>query len=193
MIREFNQGELDGLCGIYALANGFVTNICQCDDVPDIAGQIAFRESLRAIPRALYPDVIIDGLTHDQLKKICLRFAKFTRENIGLTLKVETPFQSEEITSTPTFLKSIKSYYYDRPCAIILFLSFPEYKQTPSHWVAVKGFTNAPKKGITVMNNSTKNILERDMGVDGNPRVLIEVANTIIVSFVKIGRRVRSA
>ncbi len=81
------QGELDGLCGPYAIANAFEL----CGESPDQAFQMA----CSAIPRARWPDVLWEGTTFFDIRRMikkCLLAAQGTPNRIT----VQYPFLKNE-------------------------------------------------------------------------------------------------
>ena len=66
--RVFKQGQLDGLCGVYAIVhvlNGLLGPLFHRHNLPDDV----FREACRALPRSRYPALLWDGTTPAELLK----------------------------------------------------------------------------------------------------------------------------
>lgn len=121
------QGDLDGLCGVYAVTHA-LNVACGVDEYPineknkkDTARQRIFRAACHAIKKKDWPDVVVDGTDFGQLKSIINKTIKPIK-HIG----IEVVFPFADKTRAPTadvFWAWMKNEWQNREgevrCAII--------------------------------------------------------------------------
>ena len=116
------QGEYDGLCGMYAVANAFT----QCG-VGN--GRRVFRLACRSLKQELtWPRGVWAGTDFDDMKRM-IRYCK-KRVDIGREIKVQYPFQDNPPNSIDSYVHQFHQLFAERDpiCAIV---------GTCDHWFVI--------------------------------------------------------
>jgi hypothetical protein len=91
--QPFLQGDLNGLCGLYAIANA-VTLLLHVPHVRDKLGEDVFQTAAQALPKAEWPKLLWEGIGFDALemaaKRVCRRIYQRTKIKV-LVGKVRNP------------------------------------------------------------------------------------------------------
>ena len=106
------QGEFDGLCGMYAIANAY--ELCGGSN-SDAEG--AFRTACIALADSRWPAVLWTGTSlHDMMRMI-----KKCQAELAPTLSVRYPFYRKPPTSDDGYWDSLKRYFANEhvKCAIV--------------------------------------------------------------------------
>jgi hypothetical protein len=118
------QGELDGLCGPYAIANTFET-LGYADP------EAVFKTACAALGQRRWPEVLWEGTTIDDMQKMikaCLKKLDNTSH-----LSVSYPFESETPKNNKSYWERFDDIFDDQSvvCAIV-------GRTKPSlHWIIV--------------------------------------------------------
>ena len=116
------QGEFDGLCGMYAIANAY--ELCGGDD-----GEGAFRMACRALSASRWPAVLWSGTSlHDMMRMI-----KKCQAELEWMPSVSYPFLRRPPTSDDGYWRALRECFTDEhvKCAIV------ELKKPWEHWVVI--------------------------------------------------------
>lgn len=70
------QGDLDGLCGVYAVVNALTHSVFASPAEAYELGDEVFREACRSIPRGAWPDVVWEGTLFEDVVKMVRRCLK---------------------------------------------------------------------------------------------------------------------
>lgn len=117
------QGELDGLCGMYAIANAYER--CGCQDVDDV-----FRTACSGLSQRRWPKVLWEGTTFADMQ----RMIKACKDQCEPTISVRYPFSGKnEPRSNDSYWKDLKGIFRDREarCAIV------NMTKPWLHWVVI--------------------------------------------------------
>ena len=99
------QGEYDGLCGMYAIANAFME--CGIED-----GEEIFKTACSALARNRWPQVLWEGTTFMDMQ----RMIHACRRKHGIrSIKPEFPFWENEPTSNRDYWKNQTNYSIKMP------------------------------------------------------------------------------
>lgn len=135
-MRALRQGELDALCGVYALINAI-----------EIAGVTGPRSELhRRLFRRLTVGLPCDrlqsamhlGLDAEDLLTTGERAFKWLRRSYGLTLSLSQPLSTEDSDDLATFIEAVKGWTERSDMAVIVNVHLPGL----SHWTVVKRIRN---------------------------------------------------
>lgn len=117
------QGQLDGLCGPYAIVNAF--EHCGIERSDEI-----FQAACAALATRRWPKVLWEGTTIGDLK----RMVKHCRESVSgaASIKTSYPFSRNPPNSNQSYWEHFDQLFVDRPNArcMILGLTRPSY-----HWI----------------------------------------------------------
>ena len=117
------QGELDGLCGMYAIANAYER--CGCQDVESV-----FRTACGGLSQRRWPKVLWEGTTFGDMQ----RMIKACKDQCEPTVSVRYPFSGKkEPPSNESYWRDLKQIFTDPGvrCAIELM------KKPWLHWVVI--------------------------------------------------------
>ncbi len=185
MIRHFNQGSLDGLCGVYAIVNVTTHRLYQSRELTNNDSEDLFKTVLKVIPLSLYPDVLWKGLDHEDMLSICRKTVNKMRNQYGFEVEVSAPYAESDFVSVTEFLDAVSEYHSERPCGFIFgFSYFDDGERVGGHWVAFKDFK---ERGFKVINNGRDNNVDsRSIRVTGTPKCKIDVKETIMMTLTSI-------
>ena len=130
----FYQGELDGLCGMSSIVNVYrhlLAKVLDREDADDL-----FRITLKSIPQGRYPDVIIDGTSFADLKRMAIAAKDWANERLAdspYRVRLRYPFQRVSIRKMETFWETFDAELNDDVYGAAIFgLTEPWH-----HWVCV--------------------------------------------------------
>ena len=101
----FYQGTMDGLCGLYALVNAY--EACGVEKKGDL--EHVFKLACDTLPRRRWPDVLWDGTSFQDLKKMICRCEKAMGNKGDSPIIAEFPFEGNDPGSDELYWK-----YFDR-------------------------------------------------------------------------------
>ncbi len=118
------QGEFDGLCGMYAVANAF--EVCGHEDTEDF-----FRVACACIPKNRWPEVLWEGVTFPDMKKMvraCIR--EYT---LNPAIELGFPFEENPPKSNAEFWQRFDDIFSDDNviCGII------GQTKPDIHWIVI--------------------------------------------------------
>lgn len=117
------QGQLDGLCGPYAIANAFER--CGVKNPDRI-----FETACKALSNRRWPDVLWDGTTFGDLKRM-IKLCKSECDGAS-DVKITYPFSRNAPASNDVYWKRLDGIFEERPNirGMILGLTRPSF-----HWI----------------------------------------------------------
>lgn len=135
----YQQGDLDGQCGIYALINGIIALHPERQNKTRANNRTAldlFKLSVECIPQGLLSGSIHGGWSFRPylqfVKKVCERSA-----NLGLSVKATNILSNFDRVDVPGFLKVIEGQL-NSDSVILLYLGFGEV----SHMTVLRGLSD---------------------------------------------------
>lgn len=131
-MRALRQGELDALCGIYALINAM-----------EIAGVTGPRSNLhrslfakltRGLPYDRLQSAMHHGLDAEDLMSTGTRAFRWLRRSHGTKLSLSQPMRANENEDLSTFIDTVRAWTEQPDLAVIVNLHLPGL----SHWTVVR-------------------------------------------------------
>lgn len=117
------QGELDGLCGPYAIANAF--ELCGVQDT-----RTTFEAACRSLPAGRWPRTLWEGTSFRDLKRMIRRCRDELPDAAGI--RARYPFEKKPPRSNEEYWKAFDRLFDENPniCCMIIGLTRPDY-----HWI----------------------------------------------------------
>lgn len=134
MRTEF-QGSLDGLCGLYAIANALREL-----NVKDRSRQLyadLFRGASRAVPPQRWADALSDGLTPDELEACAKAAFRAIRRRHSVSLVIRRPFTGQDFAGPRDFAARLSQELRKPRRVAIVCLQLP----ANCHWSVVRRVT----------------------------------------------------
>jgi hypothetical protein len=122
-LKAHHQGDLDGLCGMYAITHAF--HLCGRDDT-----DIVFQTACNALAKSRWPKVLWEGTTLGDMKKMIAAVAQDVSIE-GLT--IQYPFQRQPPRTLDAYWAELQNLFIDKNarCAIVGF-------KEPEHWTIIR-------------------------------------------------------
>ncbi len=110
-VNPWQQGELDGLCGIYAIINAMkLLALSRGFDFPDAAGTVLFRKMVKSLDaRNKMPNALWDGTSFTHVRAFLGEASRFMRRQYGLELVHRQLARKGEITRKDVFWRFLDS------------------------------------------------------------------------------------
>ena len=177
------QGDLDGLCGFYSIANALNRLLNQAQ-FRDYIGNIAFEDAATAVQKSLWPNLLWEGITHPQLvkaaKAVCARYAAS-----DLEIRVEIPFRKREFRSAHHFLDILQhNASLNKFSVAIIGIEWP-VNMGCGHWTVFQSFSEDSLltfDGAKQRRHPTKNVKIR-----GERGLRIVPRETTVLRLTSIG------
>ena len=153
-----HQGEYDGLCGMYAIANAY--QICGYDRPEDEEDELQdiFQIACGALVKSRWPDVLWDGTSFADMKKMiakCLRETEWWKDYDGFSVKVTYPFSRNTPKTNNEYWDRLSDMFEGEDkavrCAIV-------GMEAPSeHWIVVE----PSRSGNLLLSDSRTGTIDR--------------------------------
>lgn len=133
-MRAVKQGELDALCGIYALINAL--------EVAGVTGprlpmhKQLFRRLTLGLPAERLQAAMFDGLDSEDLLETGKRAFRWLGRRHKIRVSLERPWHDEDFPTVDAFLASVRETARSPTAAVILNVHLPGL----SHWSVVRRF-----------------------------------------------------
>ena len=116
------QGEFDGLCGMYAIANAY--ELCGCG-----TGEGEFQTACLALPKKRWPSVLWNGTDLRDMR----RMVKACQADWSEVVSVRYPFYRDTPGSNDSYWRRLTRYFEDEStqCAIVRLI------KPWDHWVVI--------------------------------------------------------
>lgn len=131
-MRAVRQGDLDALCGVYAIINAL--------EVAGVTGPRSqmHRRLFRRLTCGLPPDrlqnAMHDGLDQDDLIKTSNRAFRWLRQAYGLRASLSQPLRGEEIDDLAVYVATVAEWTREPNLAVIVNVHLAGL----SHWTVVR-------------------------------------------------------
>lgn len=174
--KPYTQGELDGLCGLYAAINAIRLH----SKVNYRASQDIFLGSLKLLSNDYdIPSIVFDGITRACLSKILNFVAKETAKK-GKPVHLSWPFYKRKSTNLDVLWKAIDSFMHaTEGNSVILSISGNDW----GHWTVVKEIT---PQTIILFDSWHRKLLKRNRCTVGrlnkNRNIRIDITSTCFIS-----------
>ena len=140
-LGHFQQGDLDGLCGVYSVLNAIRIAHAKLRQGPRpgsplIEGDEAeaiFLRLTRSISARTIDDPVVWGINTDRLRRLLSVASRWLERNHGLTMEVARPFRGRRRVRFETVLKRIGDHVHKDGAAVIVGSRWPW-----GHWTVVR-------------------------------------------------------
>ena len=120
------QGDLDALCGVYAIVNAF-TYV----GVNDRFAKHLFKRAIQGLAKSRWPDVLFEGTYFKDLKKMIQNCQKSGERSGALQVQVSYPLEEDVPANDASYWQRFDEFFAQNTagkCAII---------GLPHHWMVV--------------------------------------------------------
>jgi hypothetical protein len=171
-VQPSYQGDLDGLCGIYAVVNSF-----RVLRLPDFDEEACFLRAVKHFPEALWK-----GTSLGELKKIAKNVATWATKQYRVPLKVVAPFKTTQFRTAQQWQAALDEYLVNgnrapRAVAIVGILD-----DDFSHWTVVNRST---ERSVTFFDSNEGIVIVRKskfkIGAVAKKKWAIDPAETVII------------
>ena len=130
-MKAFQQGDLNGLCGLYAVVNAFQ----QClDDCPsEQNGLDFFKEAARSIPSGEFPDILWGGCGVQTLLKMARAVAEDIERECDFKFKIWRPFRTAKQHTSKDLLNGINDIWSKKSTTFIISVQWAG-EEAGGHW-----------------------------------------------------------
>jgi hypothetical protein len=150
---------LDGLCGLYSIANAFARLSDQ------LAAEDVFEQAALAIPKRKYPTALWDGLDFYEVYRSARYVAAWALKERNLKISVRLPFKKRRLRTMSQFLDELSERIRDRPATAILSVEWGKQKGGGGHWLV---FERHHDSRLTVLDSDGPgSIQKRRLSVRG--------------------------
>lgn len=177
---KFNQGDLDGLCGIYAVVNA-LNHLLQ-NKTERALSESLFEAVLRAIPRRMYPEVLFEGLNVDELQKIARAAVKHLDQEWNIQVDVTRPFLRRRFKDQPSFLDELDLLEGEQVCSTIIGI---DWNGVEGHWTVLKDISSDE---VRLIDSAGVKVLKRkgtSVRWNGRPRYCPEETTIFVLKGVE--------
>ncbi|MCB1460639.1 MAG: hypothetical protein KDJ48_15500 [Nitratireductor sp.] len=185
-MRKLKQGDLDGLCGIYAVMNAMdlaLNRAMQGAVTPEAVQNEEFRLALAALANgksaSYLIDKIVDGTAVTDLVRVAKAiFDKIKKETDGdLSIKVSVPYRNHEYKTLGEFLATLENNEQDFT-ATILKVEYPESIKS-AHWTVL---SKIKSDSIKLLDSSgEKSMSRRSIAIKGS-KTKINPQETVVIT-----------
>ena len=170
-MTPYSQGDLDGLCGVYAIINA-IKLISKRKSLKE--WQKLFLNTIRAqLKSKKSAKFLVNGITIDDLAKL---LRKAIKANPGVTFK--RPFKNLERIDLSDFWSDLQNFLnnsHNHRCAIIVYST-----KTSSHWTVVQGISpNRLKLHDSIHSRFINRKTCTTLNLEEGKTVLIEFTSTL--------------
>ncbi|MBO1904235.1 hypothetical protein J4G37_04850 [Microvirga sp. 3-52] len=174
MLRRFEQGHLDGLCGIYSIINALI-HLLQTRSFTDEVARVLFRHLVDSVPKSNRADILLDGMDVFQLEKLCRHASKFMLQECGLTIEVRRPFKDRRFRTVTDFLYEVSKIWAEHYSGVIIGI---EWSQQEGHWSVLRGIER--NRILLADSDKIKSLSRRSLSVASGERNRICPHETIM-------------
>lgn len=126
----FYQGTLDGLCGLYALVNAY--EACGIEEEETL--KLVFKLACDTLPRRRWPDVLWDGTSFQEMKKMICRCEEAMGNGGDSPIIAEFPFEGNDPGSNDQYWAYFdRAFSYEDVVCGIVGLEKPS-----NHWIVIE-------------------------------------------------------
>lgn len=133
-MRAVRQGELDALCGIYALINAL--EVAGVKGPRSVMHKQLFRRLTLGLPADRLQAAMFDGLDSEDLLETGGRAFRWLGRRHRIWVSLERPWHDVDFPDVDAFLASLRGTAQSHDAAVIVNVHLPGY----SHWSVVRRF-----------------------------------------------------
>lgn len=176
-MTPYKQGDLDGLCGIYAVVNG-LRHVLDWN-VRHYTDHDLFQLVAGAVPKADYPDVLWEGMALERLLRIARRATRYLAEEWNEEVLIETPFVNVEFSDLAAYLTALRHALSQAPSVALLGILWPKGEGGGGHWTALEKVT---ANHLYLLDSGGRRRLPlKNLRVRGERGLRLETAETVIL------------
>ena len=189
-VNPWQQGELDGLCGIYSIINAMKhLALSRGMEFSDPAGTILFRRMVRYLhKRNKLPHALWDGTSFTHVKDFIAEADRFMKREYGLELTYKTLARKGQITRKDVFWRVLDGALRGdetrgfgletpHPKVALLGLGLPS-----PHWTLAYQVTNRSIRLIDSGSRYNLKYSQCTLGVSKSESWVIEPEHTFLLS-----------
>jgi hypothetical protein len=155
-LRPYKQGELDALCGVYAVVNGVRVVTAPHLHLPRSAAVDLFAElTSKAVGRKFLREAIVEGMTPKDLAPLLDRAQIWLRKNYDICLHVEQPFPRGSTVSRLSLYRVLEHLEVPGAAAIV---------STRVHWTVA---VSATERRLYLLDSNGRRYLRLQQDDDG--------------------------
>lgn len=139
-LRPYNQGDLNGLCGMYAVVNALHL-LFEAGPVPDFGDDI-FRATAKALPQDAYPAVLWNGMTIDNMVNLARRAAARVRRRVDVKIVVQQPFGHDDFPSARAYVQELQAITRSGYASAIIGVNWGRARGGGGHWSVFRRVVN---------------------------------------------------
>jgi hypothetical protein len=139
-LKPYNQGDLNGLCGMYAVVNALHL-LFEAGDVPEF-GEDIFKATARALPSEAYPAVLWNGMTIDKVLDLAKRAAARVKRRIDVRIAVERPFGPDDFPSARAYVQELAALTRSKYASAIVGVNWGKARGGGGHWSVFRRVVN---------------------------------------------------
>jgi hypothetical protein len=172
----YRQGDLDGLCGVYAIVNAVMLF---CDQPTDRFADRLFRHLMRALKRDLQANAVVTvyrGMSRTTLVKLIAEACTFIKRSDGNDLEVSLMPRSSAVETQArtktldTFWLQLRARFAPGTVAIVGLSGALEhwsllYRVTSKrlHFIDSSGLTSLHQREVTLTKSATRVMLKASL------------------------------
>lgn len=137
--KPYSQGDLDGLCGLYAAVNAFRHALDWSQH--HHSDEDLFQVVAKAVPKAEYPEVLWEGMTIDRLLRVCRKARGYLASDWDCEVRIDRPFLGVEYANLQSYLDDLKPLLEPGRSCAILQVAWAKSEGGHAHWTALDRIT----------------------------------------------------
>lgn len=182
MPRALKQGDLDGLCGMYAVVNA-LNHLLSIKPPPGFNEEM-FEVVARSVPRREYPEVLWEGMDVETLTRIARRATRHFEAEYEVRITVERPFARRRFRDRHAYFDAVSSYWDKQYSTFIVFIDWPK-SVGHAHWSVLKTIED---QRICLVDSGGQHALPTArMGVNGDRGTRLHPPSTLMLTLESIG------
>lgn len=175
--EPYYQGDLNGLCGIYAVVSGFRHALDW--NQHHHSDRDLFEVATKAVPKKDYPDVLWKGMSVAQLLRICKKTRDYLAQDWDYEVHVDVPFIGVEFRDLQHFIDELSSRMKSHPGAAILSLEWAKSEGGEGHWTVLERVTD--KHLYLIDSGRMRRLPRRNLRVRGDRGRRICTEETVLL------------
>ncbi len=190
VLTTWSQGELDGLCGIYAIINAMkILAMSRGKDFTDSDGAKLFKDMVKYLDaRNLMPQALWDGTSIQHVRDFLHSARRFMRKQYGLEIVHKVLARRGEITRKDVFWRVLDAALSNDPSynfkhkteharVALIGLGHPQ-----PHWTLAYGVSPRSINLIDSGSNIRLSYTRSTVGVSQPGKWMIEPEHTIVIA-----------
>lgn len=183
-MREiYQQGQLDGLCGMYAIVNS-INHLLIIRPPYDGFDADLFAAVARSIPRKDYPEVLLEGMALDELVKVANATRRYMKKEFDVGIRIDRPFRDMTFRSRTEFFEALDPFQGGWISTFILWIDWPG-RHGGSHWTVLREITSSDVRLIDSAGQTKVPIAK--VALTGTRKTRFDPSSTVRLTLAEIG------